>query len=162
MKPVTGSPKNVAGSKDKADASNLFIKGMESVGKKPKVLITDGVCLDKGVSRMKVQGLGPMGPKPNPDQFKEWTPASGKCTFSEAEFGQECEATLEVKLEDGWGSFICARGHEEEDAIDWDLVFATCSGERRMLLAILSRFESCALCRVRQNRLRYSPDSLGS
>ena len=33
---------DVAGTKEKADASNLFKKGLDAVGKKPKVLITDG------------------------------------------------------------------------------------------------------------------------
>ncbi len=34
---------DVAGSKEKADARNLFLKGQEATGKKPKVLITDGL-----------------------------------------------------------------------------------------------------------------------
>jgi transposase-like protein len=33
---------DVAGTKDKADASNLFMKGLQAAQKKPKVLITDG------------------------------------------------------------------------------------------------------------------------
>ncbi len=34
---------DVAGSKEKADARTLFLKGQEAAGKKPKVLITDGL-----------------------------------------------------------------------------------------------------------------------
>lgn len=90
-----------------------------------------------------------IGPKPSPEQFiGKWTPASGKCAFTEDEFGQECEATLEVKLADGWGTFICARGHEEEDAIGWTWYKKTVDvkGTGYWPFSAVSNHSPCAAC----------------
>jgi len=66
--------------------------------------------------------IGDIGPKPILKDFKvgEWYPAAGKCD-SEEDDSVECHETMQVKVvdHDGWATFRCAKGHEQDDDVAW-------------------------------------------